>query len=615
MAAVVPIKLEVTGAEQVKSTLKDIGKFVGAAFAVDKIKDFVALGLKEWSQAQAASNSLTAALGKQSDALINLANATAKQSKFKSEELTAGYSRLAMYGLTEKQIIKLAPAFDDLAAVTGDTETAAKMLGQAVVNGTGKLVQYGVDLDKTTTLEKRLTSVVDQSTEAFGGQAKAAFDAMNPMEKMTRVFEDSAAAVGEALVPTLNELYDAMPDITVVLSNITKGIISVFKFAQLGLTMIVAAVVGAMDGLVTLISKIPGHPKFIDGWKENLDIFTKTTVDQMGTISESIDKIWEKSEKVPETRKKKKQGPGEGEDKEAEKLEKEKAAAILRIQQESDQLYLNENEQKMYMLGVQYEEDMALFKDNEAEKAKIAALYEGKLTKVVKDEEKRIRDEREKNFNKFIDNESEKMAVDQENAMQREALARREAEQKKLDQELAMNATADQLGQIAQLLEGHKEFIGLYKTMAIAQATMDTYAAAISAYNSAVKTPIVGPVLGPIAAGVAIGFGLENVGKIASQKFAYGTKVTGGVPGQDSVPAMLMPGEIVYNPALPNPSLLEGVGDNYTNIGGTQIHVHGNVSKGTVAEIGRVTEKALISAMRKAQVLGKITSNGLKIRN
>ena len=56
------------------------------------------------------------------------------------------------------------------------------------------------------------------------------------------------------------------------------------------------------------------------------------------------------------------------------------------------------------------------------------------------------------------------------------------------------------------------------KTAAIAQATIDTYAAANSAYKAMVGIPIVGPGLGAAAAAAAVVAGIANVKKIASTK-------------------------------------------------------------------------------------------------
>jgi hypothetical protein len=137
-----------------------------------------------------------------------------------------------------------------------------------------------------------------------------------------------------------------------------------------------------------------------------------------------------------------------------------------------------------------------------------------------------------------------------------------------------------------------------------------------------------GPIAGPILMGVElagiIAEAVYQVQQIESAKMAYGGVARGGTPGVDSIPAMLMPGEVVYNPAHPNPalaSMINGGGmSNSNNQQTTHIHmapivIQGNASKTTTAEIGRVTQKALISALKEAQVNGNVSASGLVVRH
>lgn len=81
--------------------------------------------------------------------------------------------------------------------------------------------------------------------------------------------------------------------------------------------------------------------------------------------------------------------------------------------------------------------------------------------------------------------------------------------------------------------------------------------AAIQAFSSLAAIPIVGPALGGVAAGVVAAFTAVQVGLIAAQPNPYrlkkGVKDTrelgfrGAIEGQDSIPALLMPGESVLD--------------------------------------------------------------------
>lgn len=90
-----------------------------------------------------------------------------------------------------------------------------------------------------------------------------------------------------------------------------------------------------------------------------------------------------------------------------------------------------------------------------------------------------------------------------------------------------LSIVSSTLGQAADLF-GKATAAG--KVLAVAQATIDTYASAVSSYKSLSGIPIVGPALGFAAAAVAVAAGLANVKKILS------VKTPGG--GGGSVPSI-----------------------------------------------------------------------------
>jgi hypothetical protein len=99
-----------------------------------------------------------------------------------------------------------------------------------------------------------------------------------------------------------------------------------------------------------------------------------------------------------------------------------------------------------------------------------------------------------------------------------DAIIELEAKKKQARQD-ALTATADTLGQIADLF-GRQTAAG--KAAAIAEATIQTFLSAQKAYTSTVGIPVVGPVLAPINAGLAIAAGIKNIKAIASVKTPNG---------------------------------------------------------------------------------------------
>jgi len=155
-----------------------------------------------------------------------------------------------------------------------------------------------------------------------------------------------------------------------------------------------------------------------------------------------------------------------------------------------------------------------------------------------------------------------------------------EAEKKKAIeksvQDNKLQLASSTFGNLASIL-GKESAAG--KAAAVAQATIDTYKAATSAYSSLAGIPVVGPVLGGIAAGAAVVAGLANVKKIVATKTA---SVQGG--GQS------------------NPGYAKGV-IGLTGIGsGTSDSISANLSAGESVITARATQMfpELLGAINQA---------------
>jgi hypothetical protein len=99
----------------------------------------------------------------------------------------------------------------------------------------------------------------------------------------------------------------------------------------------------------------------------------------------------------------------------------------------------------------------------------------------------------------------------------------------------------------AMASSSNKELREIAKVGANVQIVADTAVAARSAMTGAVSffgIPY-GPIIGAVLAAAQIAFGVEQIHRLNSQKLADGGIVSGGIKGIDSVPAMLMPGELV----------------------------------------------------------------------
>jgi hypothetical protein len=116
-------------------------------------------------------------------------------------------------------------------------------------------------------------------------------------------------------------------------------------------------------------------------------------------------------------------------------------------------------------------------------------------------------------------NEAAITAIKQKHANERIAL---EEMQKRVNIQNGKAVLDNTVGNLKGIAGQWKQFAGVYKAIAIAQATWDTYSAAQSAYKAMAGIPYVGPALGAIAAGVAVAAGIANVKAITAAKFARG---------------------------------------------------------------------------------------------
>ena len=119
--------------------------------------------------------------------------------------------------------------------------------------------------------------------------------------------------------------------------------------------------------------------------------------------------------------------------------------------------------------------------------------------------------------------------------------AKKEIKTDKLTSDQKLDLASSTLGSISGLL-GESSDAG--KAAAVAQATIETYKGAQSAFSSLAGIPIVGPALGAIAAASAISSGIATVKQITS------TKTPGGKGGGGS--SISAPSRVVSSPVPPS---------------------------------------------------------------
>lgn len=167
--------------------------------------------------------------------------------------------------------------------------------------------------------------------------------------------------------------------------------------------------------------------------------------------------------------------------------------------------------------------------------------------------------------------EGEIAAIEARYAEQRKQISDAEAAKKIENQQKTLNAVKQSLQGIADLAmlfagqseKEQKKAFEIQKAANIAQATIDTFSSAQSAYKSVVGVPVVGPALAVAAAAAAITAGLLNIKKIASTTFespATPSSPSGGGTDSAGTSSVITPNfNIVGNAQATNP--LAGLGN------------------------------------------------------
>jgi hypothetical protein len=223
------------------------------------------------------------------------------------------------------------------------------------------------------------------------------------------------------------------------------------------------------------------------------------------------------------------------------KISQEKAMKQLEL----DLKNINATEQEIQNAKIKLRETFAL-QDAELENVKIAKedaqwLKLQELTLEKSDYEALVRQQNfEKEYIAAEGNAELQLALKNDYLKKEEESEKANADAiKKIDEEKAkareqwLAAGASTLKQASTLL-GESTSAG--KAAAVAAATIETYQAAVSSYNSLSGIPFVGPTLGAVAAGVAVASGIANVKKILAVKTPNGGG-GGGAPTAAPAPS------------------------------------------------------------------------------
>jgi hypothetical protein len=659
MTVELPVKISLQGMPEVKAGLTDLQRswnlqaqairgMVGALGATAVIAKTISF-LKEThaiaQQSRTAITLLTTQLGYYSSALNEQADALSKTLFIQKTEILQADQRLLLYTREESSIKKLIPGIIDLAKVKGiDLATAANTVGLALRRADESAIGHSVTI--------RGLGIAFKNTGTEAGNVAALEDAL----------KKAVGGAGQAVADSLDGWSKFSFWLGRVKEQIGKGIFGGTKAEEDA-----AAYADALEKVKEKVEWVPGT-QFSAGYYREL---TKTQLNAaMSYITE-----YEKKQKDDKAKAAQKEADEKAAD--AVELNDKIQEKILQSSLEGKKVLLAKERDaeiksgadkvlayKLYAIKVEEIDKEIAQKKEDAQKKEYVKIAEGQepwyadpkyneeMAKQAKEREELLQTS-EENIADLEDAATDDQYARRAKQIQKEH-NKEQAELKKFlklklitqkqyddatalndkitDKEMSDNkkkfrteVLTGSLDMMSQLTAGSKKAAGLHKTIAIGEALVSAGSAEMGVLeNSGKFIKWLGPIAGPITMGVEMaliaGLAAEQIANIASAKMAYGGVATGGTPGQDSVPAMLMPGEIVYNPAHPNPALASMITNNSSTSSHTYqismpITIHGNPTSTTIAKVGEVTEKALLSAMRRAQNMGKLSASGLTIRH
>ena len=149
---------------------------------------------------------LTAALGKNADALIKQAGALQQNSIFGDEEIIKQQAYLASIGMTEQQIKDMLPVTMDLAAATGmSLESAVKNTAKTLSGMTGELGESVGALKDLSAEELKAGKGIEVMREMFKGMAEAETQTLQgALQQAKNAVGDLGESFGSLVTPLAN---------------------------------------------------------------------------------------------------------------------------------------------------------------------------------------------------------------------------------------------------------------------------------------------------------------------------------------------------------------------------------------------------------------------------
>lgn len=184
-----------------KSAIKAGAAFFGARALIDGMKQSIQLaGIQEQAEKR-----LEVALGKRSKALLQQASALQQQTTFGDEAIIGVQASIGAFVKSEEQIKKATSATLDMAVAMGmDLKASGDLIAKTLGSSTNALSRYGIEVKGAVGSSERLESLTNNIAKLFGGQATAQAQTFaGSIEQMQNAIGDTAETLGTIMQPVI----------------------------------------------------------------------------------------------------------------------------------------------------------------------------------------------------------------------------------------------------------------------------------------------------------------------------------------------------------------------------------------------------------------------------
>ena len=634
--------------EDFSLSLTSIAAIATAAFAV--VSAAVYKSLDAYKESEAASNKLALSLQNQGlyskqllEAYKDQAAELQRLTGIDDDSIIKGQAQLqSMIGRVKITKEMSAAAVDLGAALGGDASAGFEVLGRAIDGNSRGLKQLGIEIDEHLTREERTQQILQKVAQSYGGLAITQNQGLGSARGLKSAIGDLAEDFGARLAPAvsgatkmLTEFFQSLHDknvkaadpleqIDVKIKNM-KGSIESLKttgsFSGLNADQLTASLKEANKQLELLGIVRDDIIKGRRGSRLEQDPAKEAAAKKAQQIELRTESEERESRKIhlEALREQRSQASAE-----VVKITNDESETLAKLSQEKNQAQRDALSQHLADIRIQKQEAMAAdAEDEQTLKDDILAKNEEYQT-LTAEQQSQFREQNAVALKASLDNESQalssaaltkaKIQATENNRFladkQKHNAAYATLNRFMHSEELQGAATA--AGELAQLTQSQNSTLkAIGKVAAVADITIKTAKSAMNVFEG-MTAAIPGPVgvsLGIAGAAAAVAFGGEKIALALSA--ADGGLITGGITGRDSVPAMLMPGELVV-PSRNYSEVVNAVASQRNQLGENAGAV-GGVGGGSMQVLigfdGSEAEQVITARQTEARSLGTLRSS------